>query len=216
MMQRASDKIDDARWTVADTVRGNPIPAAMIGLGLGWLLLNRRNQHEGTQASRFRGVGYGGYDSRVQTGSDQSANIERQEGAGQSAIGTIQEKAHRVQEVMEGAAERVQGSARQLTDRAEAMANRTREEAHFVEERIQRSFLDNPIAFGALSLAAGAAIGTLLPGTRREAELMGESRDRIIQAASEKASEAIRKVEDSAKEAKDRVAAQMDYTGQSH
>lgn len=39
---------------------------------------------------------------------------------------------------------------------------------------------ENPLAFGAVALAIGAGIGFALPQTRRENELMGESRQRII------------------------------------
>ncbi|MBC7798876.1 MAG: DUF3618 domain-containing protein [Pyrinomonadaceae bacterium] len=39
---------------------------------------------------------------------------------------------------------------------------------------------ESPLAFGAVALAIGAGIGFALPQTRRENELMGESRQRII------------------------------------
>ena len=42
---------------------------------------------------------------------------------------------------------------------------------------------DNPLALGACALAAGLAIGLLLPSTRREDELMGEHRDSLLDQA---------------------------------
>ena len=49
--------------------------------------------------------------------------------------------------------------------------------------RVQRSIggliQDEPLVFGAVALAIGAAVGAMLPATRAEDEWMGESRDRL-------------------------------------
>ena len=39
MFRDASYRMDEARGTLMDTVRDNPIPAAMVGIGLAWLLM---------------------------------------------------------------------------------------------------------------------------------------------------------------------------------
>jgi ElaB/YqjD/DUF883 family membrane-anchored ribosome-binding protein len=39
---------------------------------------------------------------------------------------------------------------------------------------------DNPLAIGAVALAAGVGVGLLLPSTQRENELLGAARDRIV------------------------------------
>lgn len=41
LMRDAGDTMNDARYTMMDTVRSNPIPAAMVAIGLGWLFMNR-------------------------------------------------------------------------------------------------------------------------------------------------------------------------------
>ncbi len=47
MVERASDNVRHAGTTVAGSVRDNPIPYAMIGLGVGWLIAtSRRRAHE--------------------------------------------------------------------------------------------------------------------------------------------------------------------------
>ena len=38
----------------------------------------------------------------------------------------------------------------------------------------------NPLAVGAVAMAVGAAVGLALPETRREQELMGDARDRVV------------------------------------
>jgi ElaB/YqjD/DUF883 family membrane-anchored ribosome-binding protein len=44
MARNASDRAYEARTTVMDTIRENPIPAAMIAVGLSWLLFNGRKR----------------------------------------------------------------------------------------------------------------------------------------------------------------------------
>lgn len=41
LMRDAGDTVNDARYTMMDTVRQNPIPAAMVAIGLGWLFMNK-------------------------------------------------------------------------------------------------------------------------------------------------------------------------------
>jgi uncharacterized protein YjbJ (UPF0337 family) len=46
MARHAQERAIETREGILDTIRDNPIPAAMIGVGLGWMLFNgRRNGH---------------------------------------------------------------------------------------------------------------------------------------------------------------------------
>ena len=67
MVRNAGDTLNEARYTMMDTIRQNPIPAAMVGIGLGWLFMNRRSSSQGSysrydDARRYRGqpAYYGG------------------------------------------------------------------------------------------------------------------------------------------------------------
>ena len=55
--------------------------------------------------------------------------------------------------------------------------------AYRAGQRAERGLIealqDEPLVFGAIAVAVGAAIGAALPSTRREDELMGEARDRL-------------------------------------
>src|SRR5688572_12085355 len=42
MARNAAYRVDETRHNMMDNIRDNPIPAAMVGIGLGWLLLNNR------------------------------------------------------------------------------------------------------------------------------------------------------------------------------
>jgi hypothetical protein len=54
---------------------------------------------------------------------------------------------------------------------------------------------ENPLAIGAAAAAAGALIGMALPSTEKENELMGETRDRLVQDATSTAQETLHKVQ---------------------
>src|SRR4051794_36458422 len=43
MVRNVSDSAFETRDGIMDTVRHNPIPAALVGIGLGWLWMNRRS-----------------------------------------------------------------------------------------------------------------------------------------------------------------------------
>lgn len=43
MVRNVGDTLDEARYGLMETIRQNPIPAAIVGIGLGWLFMNRRS-----------------------------------------------------------------------------------------------------------------------------------------------------------------------------
>jgi ElaB/YqjD/DUF883 family membrane-anchored ribosome-binding protein len=68
MVRNAGDTVNEARHTMMDTIRENPIPAALVGIGLGWLIMNgrstssRRSSRRDSRyyGDRYRGQYYGG------------------------------------------------------------------------------------------------------------------------------------------------------------
>lgn len=81
MVSNASDTFNETRTSVADTIRQNPIPAALVGIGLGWLFMNRSS----AQPVRYSGRGSvrgGGRGSQVynQGGRDYRVNYNTAQG----------------------------------------------------------------------------------------------------------------------------------------
>lgn len=65
MAHRAMGRVSETRNGMMDTLRDNPLPAALVGIGLGWLLWNGRRQHD----DRFAGeAAYPPRDRYPQTG----------------------------------------------------------------------------------------------------------------------------------------------------
>ena len=52
MIQSASDTVSEASSSIMDTIRENPIPAALVGIGLGWLFMNGRSSSSQRSSSR--------------------------------------------------------------------------------------------------------------------------------------------------------------------
>ncbi|HEY9515792.1 MAG TPA: DUF3618 domain-containing protein [Gemmatimonadaceae bacterium] len=198
MAQKASDQMDEARQTIGEarntiteTVRENPIPAAMVGIGLGWLIYNTRKQsstgrlRSGWSSARARSGGYrGGYAGAPYETRPMSGTTPGGESFGES--GTIDRVRAQASELAEDA----EGKAGEIAGLAQNVATKTRRQAHRAEDE----FYENPLAVGAAALALGMAAGLTIPGTRKEQELMGEARDRLAH-----------KVRDVAGETKDKV-----------
>ena len=145
---------------------------------------------------------------RVQEGARRVA--DRTEGEAASVGERVQEVkeriADRVQEARERVAERT-SSARQrvaerarearraVADRASATSRRVRDGARSAANATSERYNESPIGMGAVALAIGLAIGYSLPATRREARVMGESRDRLVDRARERVADARERIE---------------------
>jgi ElaB/YqjD/DUF883 family membrane-anchored ribosome-binding protein len=68
----------------------------------------------------------------------------------------------------------------QLHDKRAHLMDVSRERAQHARARSRDFASENPLAVGAAILAAGVGIGMLLPETRRENQLLGPTRDRLI------------------------------------
>jgi hypothetical protein len=69
----------------------------------------------------------------------------------------------------------------------------------------QRAITDNPMAMGLAALAAGAAVGLMLPATEMENEHLGETRDAVVDSAKEVAAQAAERVQDAVKQTADEI-----------
>jgi ElaB/YqjD/DUF883 family membrane-anchored ribosome-binding protein len=172
------------------SVKQNPLPVALVGIGLAWLMALGRNpaQHGGAMSSRHLGERAGDTMHRA----SQAAGSARQK------IGeTAQSARARAGQIGETARAR----AGQLGDTASREMARAR-------SGIEHMVKEQPLALGAIGLAIGAVLAAAAPRSRQEDELMGEARDRLAERAAETGREQLEKAErvagaaaDAAKEA---------------
>ncbi len=165
MAGRAGNAIKEVGTTVADKIWNNPIPMALIGLGVGMLVV--RN---------FSGRSY-----------DSSTSSRRQTYEG--GTGTL----NQVKETASDLASR-------STDALSNLGTKAKDSASAVTTRFERMMHDNPLAVGAVAMAAGTAVGLCLPSTRLESEYIGETGDRLVERVEDVARDALGKVQDAAKQ----------------
>jgi hypothetical protein len=112
------------------------------------------------------------------------------------ATDTVSELGHRVSEGAAGLAHDAEEVAYQARDRAVELAHDAGEGLYRAEETLEETYVANPLPFGAVALAVGAAIGLALPHTEREDAWMGEAKDRLLKSAGEMAKDAIHTVQE--------------------
>lgn len=196
-MGSVGEKLKETGSAVTHTVRRNPIPLALIGLGVGMYLVNRyRSADERMMRTRRydadfeREYGYStppyqGLGRQYASRSGEYAGASRQYGAStlSNMKGTANEFAH--------------GTA----DKVSELGHQAKEGALRAGRGFQRMLNENPLAVGATAIAAGAAVGLLLPTTRIEQEYMGEASERLVDNAKQVARDAMDKVKDATQSA---------------
>lgn len=182
--------------TLVETIKRNPVPAALAGLGLGWLALRMRDQGSNGSSSGSRyyggrsGYGYGYGDRYSASGGDP---MTRARSVADDAVGRAQDVGATVQQAAQSAAD----TAQQTVQEAQWQAQHVARDA---QTQFDRTLNENPLALGALAVGVGAAVALAIPSTRREQELMGEQRDRLVEKASEVAGQAMDEVQVKAQE----------------
>lgn len=257
MVHGARVTMTHAGSTTIDTVKANPIPAALVAVGLGWLLVNSMKSNKAStvdsriQARSF-GTGIDGidedgyaysYDQGVAAQNLASSGYGREErvggprrviNRGRRAVSNVggsisnvgQEVAGKAKGVAASAQSAVTGAAHTVAEKAEHLAHdattmahdatnrvgtavsgagrkvgmvarnagvqgrrvvrRAGVQARRVEQGFERELRSNPMAFGAVAVAVGAAIGLLLPHTEVEDRLVGEKKDLLLDTAKER------------------------------
>jgi vacuolar-type H+-ATPase subunit H len=195
-----------------NVVRDNPVPIALTTIGIGWWMWNQRSGSRrvtygsGYPASSFDSTwdarsGYGAAGAEAGTyrrfDSERGVWVGGDEGEGAT---------ERVKNAVSDASDRARDTLSNATERAREtmgdVSGRTREAAHRAQQQIgqygrqAKSQLQywmerNPLAVGAVAMAVGAAVGLALPETRREQELMGDARDRVVDNAKSMANTAV-------------------------
>ena len=174
---------------VMDTIRSNPIPAAMAGAGLAMLWMNRSN---GTRTGNGHRPGYAAgsaYGYRADDGRQQGRGIADRAGEAMSNVGdTVGQTVGQVGETVGQTAGQVGETVGQTVQ--------------VTGWRIERFMQSSPLAVGAIAIGAGALVGALIPETPPERQMLGDAsravgetvRDTVGQ-ATDRAEEALDKVE---------------------
>ena len=236
---------------IVELAREHPVPAAVIGVGVGMMIRDAANKKpaggQAAAAGYASGYGYEGgfpgvtprtYDEgppvssgRVHDAKErvtEAAQAARETvsqtvhdardsvaGAARSAKETVGEAAQTAREkvttVVEGAREKAAAVVDGAREKAAAVAETARETVETVEEKATRlrqsahvrvrdakigfwqTLDEQPLVVGAAAIAIGLVAGLLIPGTSREDEMLGETRDEMMRRAQEKGRDVLQK-----------------------
>lgn len=210
--------------TVVQTIKQNPVPAALAAIGIGWLGMRMREQSSsGNAGQRGRHATYGRYRSPsvgYYSAGEAYGATGYGEGQGQAQGRSLGGGAEDVRQRAGQATEQVGQRAQELGDEAQRaaqdIAQRSREGFEQAQWQVQsgvsqaqqqfdRTLHENPLAVGALALGVGVAVGLALPETQQERQMLGEQRDQLLSQVEEKASQALSEAEQKARETGEKV-----------
>jgi hypothetical protein len=154
------------------TIKDNPLPAAMAGIGLAWLFMNR----SGTQSGR------GQSELRYSAEARRSGYGDRPYNAEDYRYNAHQSRFSEVAESVKEKAEDVKEKANELVTGAGSTGSRQ-------ARKVEDTFFESPLAVAAAAIAAGLAVGLATPETSAERRIMGEAsgdiRDKVADVARE-------------------------------
>ena len=184
--------------SLLDSVRANPLPAAITGIGLTWLMASNPAENGGGLRGRpvsgtrrvkvyhgaFSDGGHEGVAQRVRTaerdvvrgqGETGQAYSDRLDAARGQAIGLARHAressesfSQRVGAALEAAEDALGRTAHDLQDQIGGAARRTGHALGQGSHAAGQAVSDSPLLLGAFGLAAGALLGVLLPQSEQE------------------------------------------------
>ena len=181
---------DQARRTgsrLVEVIRENPLPVIAVGAGVTWLLTQR--SHSEVSGSRMARYAYTGHERRQ--GDSWQSGIRSRVG------GTVSGVKDSVSEAASSVAERAGEFKDRAGERIGDLGNEARRKTRRIKTNLRHAAEENPLALAIGAAVVGLALGMLLPGTQREDEIMGSSRDELV----DRAERTAERVKDAAVEA---------------
>lgn len=157
-MDMLKDTIEGGGGGLGDMLRRHPVPLALIGMGIGWIIV--------------AATGRGGQDDAGAPYPTAPAGIAHAREKAGEAMDRAQQA---VSETAEHARDGVKTAWQQAEDFAQAAADRLTRP----RRRVGELLTDHPLAFGALGLLAGVATALLLPKSAAEQRLIGPAGDEL-------------------------------------
>ncbi len=230
MATTASDMVGEAGQTaqqagagIVETIRRNPIPAAMAAIGVGWLWMSRTPSrsswgssgrwqdqgrwvaYDGGGYGRYAGSGYagaevvsGGHDAYRSGGVGVMGERGASGGLGDRASGAV----HSVGDAASGAADtigrRASDAVSTAGDTLRSAPDQMTSFGREASDNLGRVFQENPLAAGAVAIAVGTVIGMAMPSTRTEQRVLGKATSQVIDKAEQAISQPMQQLEQQA------------------
>jgi ElaB/YqjD/DUF883 family membrane-anchored ribosome-binding protein len=196
---------------LATEIRNKPFPTLLAGIGLAWLMSS-------SGAPRYSGNGAGRRAGEMARDAREGA---REFGArAREGAHDLGERAHEMGERARAMGRRAGDAASEaghgLQDAAHEVGDAARRGARRAAEEYQHLLREQPLLLGILGLGIGAALGSVLPRTDVEDDLMGEQSDRVKREAAQEGRQAAREARASAERVAGAAQEQMSKEQQAH
>jgi ElaB/YqjD/DUF883 family membrane-anchored ribosome-binding protein len=175
-------------------LRDNPLPASIAAASIGYMLWSRRSSSMVGDDYDTRSAAYAGYDD---DDSYASSNTERVADAARDMGRQAREKASAIGEQ---ARDKASALGEQVSDSVRSARRRASQVSRQTSTQFDHWMRENPLAVGVAALAAGAVVGLTMPRTRAENQVMGASRDALVDRASDSAQQLKDQVRDKVQE----------------
>jgi ElaB/YqjD/DUF883 family membrane-anchored ribosome-binding protein len=149
--------------------KNNPMPIALVGIGLAWLMASGKNP-----PARYGTSDYGP---------------------------SLGERAGELGHKISGTTHAVEDRMRQARDTLSSAGRTARERMNSARDSMDYMMREHPLALGAIGVAIGAVVAAMAPRTRKEDELMGDTRDRLLDQAKEAGKEKLEQAKEVAHKA---------------
>ena len=199
MATNTRERIVDTGRTLADTIRENPMPAALAAAGIGWLLLSSRDQRRPTtryidgEPENYSMADASDGESRIGAGVRNVADKAKE--IGEKAQEVTSQAMSKARETGERVAQKARETGDRVSTATSEAVDRTKARARVAARRVENKYEENPMGMGAVALAIGLAIGFSLPRTDKEAAIMGDARDKFVDKARERVADTTEQVE---------------------
>lgn len=187
-------------------VRRNPLPFAVLGVGLAWLavsLLRDRNEDDAIEYAAGPEGLYGPvYDEEDEDERDHRRSAHRRGRGRRAASDAIDDaraeteaRAHelsdrvgewaheardRLDHLAEDARARLSHAAADAIGQASRVGTYARDGVDRLQREVVRAADERPLLLGAIGIGLGALVALCLPGTRAESRLIGPRRDELL------------------------------------
>lgn len=172
-----------------EQAKENPMPLAVMGLGLAWLMTSSGKKHSYDYSSHeprsFEPTGYDAESGRYGLAGAADGIGDKASELAAGVKEKLSDARHRIADAGASVGERGRSAAHGLNSAAHTAADKAGQYRDRAQRTFSRTLESEPLLIGAIGLAVGAAIGASLPHTDMEDRKLGPLRDKALEKGKE-------------------------------
>jgi hypothetical protein len=202
-------------------IRDNPLPMALVGTGLAWLMMGGNRPADTNPVATARDFGSPGRAPRPRSAPHSQSNWnDRDDSDDEAGTGVLDSVKSATAGAADAAAQAMDSARATVSDTTDDIRNKAEEYtaaagdlAQQARQSVQDVFQREPLVMAALGLAVGTAIGAMLPSTAIEDEQFGRYRDKLGEAAEDLVDKSVESAKEVAADAYQTVKEEADRQG---